>query len=485
VISVYFLSNLFLDPLNYGNLPYDPLHYLDSVIYDHEINILPHPTLPMNLYQQSMKPQCTNGHEMIGRWVRLNDTTKKCPSWACYVNKHSSIASPIGIKWLTDQFHFNQNYIWVPLNCSFQLFSPSEIKLCLVKKNITDLLFVGDSLLREHFQNIVSYLFPGYYLQRLQGTLVTLHFSIPRIMTTKTEDTNSNINPNRTLSSLKSQPQLPLPPPLGDTNDTFLLRVHYSYDPPLHAICSFIDSNSTLLLWNLHIIRFMNRGKLAFPLPLPFLLPSFSLSELTDISGHHLNAIKKNNWTKDLGHHLHLDTCSSQSLPSNTYLIHPRIQRLDPRVPRNGNPHRGITPLRQDLINTELVNMLKIAFINTTSILHGISLTNSRWESSWDGIHYSVLAHESDFQTITVTGLNGLNQTNLDVNVVTNSSQYRRGGRDVCHLKQYPYTHNVCSNGTMYWKSRVIARSNTFDSFQGGVSRMLTMMWINSFCHVQ
>jgi hypothetical protein len=463
------------DPLNYADLPYDPLHYLDAVIYDREIKIIPHPTLSLDLYQQQNKPQCTNVEEMaVGRWVQM--VGKKCPSWACYVNKDSPqevSVSSIGIEWLTDRFLFNDNYVWVPLNCSVALVSPPEIKRCLVKKNLTDLLFVGDSLVREHFQNLVSYLFPGFHLKRLQGTLATLHFPIPLT------------GPDSPMLLDDSTPT--------EQDHHFHLRVHYSYDSPTAALCSFINSNSSLLLWNLQIIRFLNQGdpiffssSFAVFCSFAYMFSSCSFSSLCSITPHphtgpHFNDIKKYNWGPGLAKHFNRDTCSSPSPPPNTYLIHPRIQRLDLRRPRTANPHRGITPLRQDLVNQNLMKALSIVLPNTSS-LNAMAITSSRWESSWDGTHYSILADQSVFKTMNVTGLSGLSQTTLDVQVVTNSSQYRQGGRDVCHLRQYPLTHNVCHNGTMYWKTREM-KSMTFDSFQGGVSQMLTMMWINSFCH--
>jgi hypothetical protein len=42
---------------------------------------------------------------------------------------------------------------------------------------------------------------------------------------------------------------------------------------------------------------------------------------------------------------------------------------------------------------------------------------------------------------------------------------------------------NKCENGYIYWCKHVIDKDAVFGSFEGGVSFMLTMMWINMMCN--
>ena len=111
------------------------------------------------------------------------------------------------------------------------------------------------------------------------------------------------------------------------------------------------------------------------------------------------------------------------------------------------------------------------------AILDGYIVSNARWEGSWDGIHYSVMARNSDFNASS----SAHSRTQKSEKQIKES--FRRGGHDLCGiLNEFPDTHNLCFEETMYWKKRVIARTNLFDAFEGGISRMLTMMWLNMIC---
>ena len=42
---------------------------------------------------------------------------------------------------------------------------------------------------------------------------------------------------------------------------------------------------------------------------------------------------------------------------------------------------------------------------------------------------------------------------------------------------------NVCKKDILYWCHSIVARQHDFDLFEGGVSKMLTMIWLNRICN--
>jgi hypothetical protein len=59
---------------------------------------------------------------------------------------------------LDDLYGFNRGWVWLPHDCNYRIFSVADFEQCLVRKNVSQLGFIGDSLLREHFQNIMVFL---------------------------------------------------------------------------------------------------------------------------------------------------------------------------------------------------------------------------------------------------------------------------------------------------------------------------------------
>ena len=99
-----------------------------------------------------------------------------------------------------------------------------------------------------------------------------------------------------------------------------------------------------------------------------------------------------------------------QANPSSVYYLHPQIQRQDPRVLRSEtetsltsqdgdiekleSPHlvsqfAFMTPVRQEEQESRMRN---IATALGLPLLDGQAITKARWESSWDGIHYSMVS---------------------------------------------------------------------------------------------
>jgi len=136
------------------------------------------------------------------------------------------------------------------------------------------------------------------------------------------------------------------------------------------------------------------------------------------------------------------------------------------------------------------------AFICTwyEKVVDGMLPSSSRWESTWDGIHYAMLLHEDDLR---------MNSTC--------PGKFLKGGRHMCGLNQYPAVNHCktetgsafsttdssntvrtgwgASNGYgaeshMYWCRKHVDRSHDLIThFEGGVSRMMTMIWLNSICN--
>jgi hypothetical protein len=101
------------------------------------------------------KELCRSG-DQPGRWIKLNTTSEKnnvtpCASWACE-------GTFTAISQLNDLFYFNSNYVWAPWKCIYKIFTPQEFKQCAIQQNIDSIKILGDSLAREHFQNLIMML---------------------------------------------------------------------------------------------------------------------------------------------------------------------------------------------------------------------------------------------------------------------------------------------------------------------------------------
>ena len=121
-------------------------------------------------------------------------------------------------------------------------------------------------------------------------------------------------------------------------------------------------------------------------------------------------------------------------------------------------------------------------------VLDGLLPTDARWEATWDGAHYTMLVNQNQLAPAARCG-----------------RPYSKGGRNLCgHLTAFPGT-NRCINttttgsatpptlvansnttdvaGRMEFCRTVVDRAAKFTNFEGGVSRMLTMMWMNMMCN--
>ena len=125
-------SSIYVDCVFYNEtIVVDGNHVFDPVIHRHD------------------QPLCTRGN-LTGRWVQIKEG-QDCPPWAC-------VGSAASVAGLTDLFHFNHGYVWSPWYCNFRLFSPRQFEQCAVRHRIRSIRVVGDSLAREHYQNLVVFL---------------------------------------------------------------------------------------------------------------------------------------------------------------------------------------------------------------------------------------------------------------------------------------------------------------------------------------
>lgn len=354
--------------------------YLDCMIYNETVNVI---GLPEQHLHRSDKPLCTRNNDISqGRWVKVSDHNK-CLLWACE-------SGTDGTNWLNDLFGFNTGYVWSPWECNLKIYSPLDVETCIIKNNISTIAFVGDSLAREHFQNLVSLIsINGHEMKKI---LKLMEF--PFVL-----------------------------------SNGMKLRVLFSPD-----IISIPDTSNSWLLWNLHLMRLLTEG-------------DFDLQPLFYLRDQQVKAM------------LNLQA---------TYYLHPQIQREDVRVIRDGDGTAKasvfafINPVRQAI---QAHQIRSAAFKYNSSLLDGQSATRARWESTWDGIHYSMVSITSQL-----------------ANNASCMSGFRRGGRDMCNsIKTLPGI-SKCENGYVYWCKHVYDDDTVFGSFEGGVSRMLTMMWINMMC---
>ena len=150
--------------------------YIDAIIYNESIatgmkNI-------DNNKKIQQKPLCNYSSEISdGRWVRVGaNSTAGCPPYICYGSRE-------GLDWLTDIFRFNDRFVWSPYSCNLKLFTKEDVGVCFQKKQYTSIAFTGDSLVREHFQNLLALTLPSRQLQleRLKEDSASISVSFPHI----------------------------------------------------------------------------------------------------------------------------------------------------------------------------------------------------------------------------------------------------------------------------------------------------------------
>ena len=147
-----------------------------------------------------------------------------------------------------------------------------------------------------------------------------------------------------------------------------------------------------------------------------------------------------------------------------------------------------MTPSRQK-VQSDRIRVT--AQTSNVTILDAQLITASRWEASWDGIHYSMVSIAAQLEAnATCPGyvylhFNAHTHTPFFRLIFLSSlfSGYRRGGRDLCNTIKILPGINKCEGGYMYWCKHVYDSNTIFSSFEGGASRMLTMVWINMMCN--
>jgi hypothetical protein len=402
---------------------YNALDYFDHVIYNHTLHIRPHSSLPVDEFQRDL-PACRSGTE-DGRWVRVAAGTGSCPSWACHRGGVDEAPEDFGnAAWLSDKFGFNKDYVWSPWNCSYRIMSAAAARKCFARKRLEFVGMVGDSLLRESLQNLFSLVVPSYTHARLKGVKTT--FQLPL-------DHDGDAGAGG-----------------GASNRTLAVSYHYNHPEPG---CKHIDSahrERGTVLWNWPVIKTINSGW--YMRELKPKLPGRIKKQFAEIM------------------------CGGAALPS-VYLLHPRVQRSDLRGRPQDNPFNRISPMRQDALMAGIADTVRaVAGDAEVQLLDAMVLSESRWEASWDGIHYGVSVHTNDFHLYDPIAT-PINSTCSKGGASARAS----GGFDLCSLVQHT-NYNFCIDDRMYWCNNVVGRVNQFDSFEGGVSKMATMIWLNLIC---
>ena len=325
------------------------------------------------------------------------------------------VGSSESIDYLNDIFNFNGGrFVWSPFSCNIVLYTKKMLKNCFLNKNIRSLAFTGDSLLREFYQNLYILLADSTIkLQKLKKTYV-LEF-------------NSSNMP---------------------------FRLEYYIDSKGWKDIRHIDVN----VINVPIHKIAVRG-----------IADRSLMD-------QVSSILSNDFYRSVKHRQN----NNNSLWF--YYQHPAIQREDPRVDRlhlqfyntskDVSPFAMMTRNRQEIIakGIEKSNFLK----NINGLINGLKISDSRWESSHDGIHYSLLTDD----------LSIVKDRNCS-NVGKWINGYVKGGNNLCKdgspysIKLYPGINKCIDNDIYFCKQHSYDLTNFF----GGVSRMITQVLLNFICN--
>ena len=274
-----------------------------------------------------------------------------------------------------------------------------QLEDCLVRDNITTIHMAGDSLVKEHYLNIVSFL--TYNGVTMKKVLQNMQFTLP----------------------LTTYPSM-------------FVDIVFDSDDSMGVY------NNSWFLWDVQLMHALSSGE------------------------ERVGAVFKH---KVLRHMIG----TNDKRRKRVYYSHPRIQREDPRVLRDKLPRESysrispfafMTPPRQEVQAKEIINL---AASTHEPLLDAQIPTSSRWESSWDGIHYCMASQGHQ--------------------ILPNATchEWRRGGRDMCNqVRTLPGINRCGDDGYMYWCRSYYNASTGFSSFEGGVSRMMTMIWINMMCNV-
>lgn len=409
-------------------------------------------------------PLCQGGQH-AGRWVWVAPGTD-CPPDVCQGTNAS-------LSYLHDLYGFNTNWVWSPYECNYHVFSVAAFEQCLVRKDIRTLGFIGDSLLREHFQNLMV------FMQQ--------HINPSR------RNNGNKLNDQEFNITLPGGREVNLDYHIRFEDERFETKNQYN-DRYINGI-RYPSEVHDAQIWNAPLLKLLIQQK-----PRSMNQPAAMRRWLRGEVHNDLSKFTK----PDKAFKSKLARARRRADPTQlpaVYYLHPRIQREDPRIVRNPSVNKVegyalMTPPRQDEAAQEVlkifspyatagsVTALAAAGLGPLKLLNGLLPTEARWESTWDGAHYTLLVNK--FQLI---------------EPVCKKPPYLKGGRNLCHLKQFPGT-NRCLNATavgggsrvansnatdvegrMEFCKSVVDRAARFTHFEGGVSRMLTMMWMNMFCN--
>jgi len=300
--------------------------HVDEIIFDNNIslNLSNNNNNNNNNNNKLIKPNCTDG-DINGRWVKIPDG-KDCPNHWCIGNNED-------IKWLDDKMYFNMGrFIYSPYKCNYVIYNRQNIHQCFKTKGITKLSFTGDSLIREFYQNIYVLL-------------------------------SASSSENIKLQKVKKAHKLDFN--IYQTNYT----IHLEY---------YVDGREwkeSIKNTDIHLINVAIHRLSVSNTPEKYLINKCLSSLQQDIV--RLEKNKKNNSTF-------------------LYYNQPAIQREDPRVdrkileisPNNSkivSPFAAMTRNRQEIMSKGLLQYIRRRNIN---IIDGLLISDVRWESTWDGIHY-------------------------------------------------------------------------------------------------
>lgn len=152
--------------------------YIDAIIFNESLATVKNEDSSKEEPRPAIsKPLCTFASEISdGRWVRVPPpySSTGCPPSICYGSKE-------GLDWLTDIFRFNDRFVWSPYSCNLKLFTKEDVGTCFQKKQYSSIAFTGDSLVREHFQNLLALTLPKSQLQleRLKEDSASVSVSFP------------------------------------------------------------------------------------------------------------------------------------------------------------------------------------------------------------------------------------------------------------------------------------------------------------------
>lgn len=196
-------------------------------------------------------------------------------------------------------------------------------------------------------------------------------------------------------------------------------------------------------------------------------------------------------------------TCNNITSDNVFYYLHPRIQFEDLRVDREGlelmmssklQRNASVTSIacmtveRQKIVTKVILDRISRENALRERYVDGWTLTSSRWEATWDGIHYSLLLNEGTMRRMTTTTTNEKGRV---AHPHSCNGRYLKGGRHMCHapvsgwspVQLFPGVNQCDDDGKMHWCRNIVALNKNFHFFEGGVSRMLTNVWLNLACN--